>query len=146
MALKSFFRQTSFLFSLEFFNIRTLSTWLLPIYRVVTRGVYYKYSIEILSYIDFHSYSIFSSRYSSKVGFAVNLKQFWGVLPQLNSSCCSPTGMFTLPNPVSHVSSAAFAQALLRLGSGQAHLRLKSAQVCSGLLRSAHPYYATRRS
>jgi hypothetical protein len=31
---------------------------------------------------------------------------------------CSPTGMFALPNPVSHVSSAAFAQARPRLGSG----------------------------
>ena len=41
--------------------------------------------------------------------------------------------MFALPNSLSHVSSAAFAQAGLRLGSG-------SAQVCSGLLRSAHPY------
>jgi len=36
---------------------------------------------------------------------------------------CSPTGMFALPNPMSHVSSAAFAQARLR----PAHLRLRSA-------------------
>jgi hypothetical protein len=38
---------------------------------------------------------------------------------------CSPTGMFALPNLMSHVSSAAFALARLRPGSG--------------LLRSAHP-------
>jgi len=43
---------------------------------------------------------------------------------------CSPTGMFALPDPGSHVNSAAFAQARLRLGS-------PSAQVCSPLLRDA---------
>ena len=53
--------------------------------------------------------------------------------------CCSTTGMFTLPKPMSHVSSAALAQARLKPGSS-------SAQVCSGLLRSTYPYYATRLS
>jgi len=38
--------------------------------------------------------------------------------------------MFALPNSVSHVSSAAFAQARLRPG----YLRIGSAQVCSPLL------------
>jgi hypothetical protein len=45
-------------------------------------------------------------------------------------SNCSPTGMFALPNHLSHVSSAALARARLRPGSS-------SAQVYSGLLRSA---------
>ena len=40
---------------------------------------------------------------------------------------CNTTGMFALSNPMSHVSSAAFAQARLRLGSGL----LRFAQVCS---------------
>jgi hypothetical protein len=43
----------------------------------------------------------------------------------------NPTEMFALPNPMSHVSSAAIAQARLRPGSGPAHLRFRSA---SGLL------------
>jgi hypothetical protein len=48
--------------------------------------------------------------------------------------CCSPTGRFTLPNPMSHVSSAAFAQA----GSGTAQARVKSAQVCSHPINASH--------
>ena len=40
---------------------------------------------------------------------------------------CYTTGMFPLPNPMSHVSSAAFAQARLRAGSA-------SAQACSHLI------------
>jgi hypothetical protein len=64
----------------------------------------------------------------------------WNIGPQtIASITCSPTGMFALPNPMSHVRNAAFAQAQFRPSSA-------SAQVCSGLLRSAHPYYATRRS
>lgn len=49
---------------------------------------------------------------------------------------CSPTGMFALPNPISHVSNAAFTQARLRPGSS-------SALVCLGLLRSTYPCYTT---
>ena len=44
---------------------------------------------------------------------------------------CYTTEMFTLPNTMSQVSSAAFAQARLRPGSG--------------LLRSAHPIYTLAR-
>jgi len=43
---------------------------------------------------------------------------------------CSPTGIFVLSDQQPYVSS----DALLRLGSDQAHLRLRSAQVYSGLL------------
>jgi hypothetical protein len=45
--------------------------------------------------------------------------------------------MFALPNLISHVSSAAFAQARLRPGLPSAQVssgQLRSAQVCSGLL------------
>jgi hypothetical protein len=48
-------------------------------------------------------------------------------LPMLVSVFMFPTRMFALPNPMSHVSSVAFAQARLRPGS-------PSAQVCPGLL------------
>jgi hypothetical protein len=47
--------------------------------------------------------------------------------------------MFSLPNPISHVSCTAFTQA--RACSAQARLIFGS-----GLLRSAHPYCVTRRS
>ena len=47
--------------------------------------------------------------------------------------------MFALPESLSHVTSAAFAQARLRLGSGSAQAQLSQ-------LKSAHPIYATRRS
>jgi hypothetical protein len=47
--------------------------------------------------------------------------------------------MFALPNSLSHVTSAAFAQARLRLGSSSAQAQLSQ-------LRSTHPIYATWRS
>ena len=50
------------------------------------------------------------------------------------------TATFALPDSLSHVTSAAFAQA--RLGEAQAG----EAQAQLSQLRSAHPIYATRRS
>jgi len=47
--------------------------------------------------------------------------------------------MFALPESLSYVTSAAFAQARLRLGLGSAQAQLSQ-------LKSAHPIYATRRS
>jgi hypothetical protein len=53
---------------------------------------------------------------------------------------CYTTEMFPSPIPMSHVSSAAFAQARLRAG-------LASAQVCSGVLRPAYlPLYTLTRN
>jgi hypothetical protein len=51
---------------------------------------------------------------------------------------CYTTEMFTLPNPQAQATSAAFAQARLMPDSA-------SAQVCSGLLRSAQVCSLTRR-
>jgi hypothetical protein len=42
--------------------------------------------------------------------------------------------MFAVPDSLSHVTSAAFAQARLRLGSGSAQARLRPSSVSSGLL------------
>jgi len=51
--------------------------------------------------------------------------------------CCSncyTTGMFSLPNPMSYVSSTAFAQTRLKAGSA-------SASACLGLLTLLHAYW-----
>ena len=55
--------------------------------------------------------------------------------PPTRRFSCYTTGMIALPNPMSHVNSAAFAQARPRAGSA-------SAQVCLGLLTL--PYTLTR--
>jgi hypothetical protein len=52
---------------------------------------------------------------------------------------CYMMGILALPNLIAHLSSAAFAQARLRAGSA-------SAQVYSGLLRSAYPHTLIKKS
>jgi hypothetical protein len=65
------------------------------------------------------------TRQSNLLLYSINRAELLETPVSLNGYAYSPTGMFALPNPMSHLSNAAFAQ---------------------DRLRSANPYNATRRS
>jgi hypothetical protein len=69
----------------------------------------------------------------------VEKKRLYKRGPNTHKLLCFLTAIFALPESLSHVTSAAFTQARLRLGSGSAQAQLSQ-------LKSAHLIYATRRS